>query len=59
MWWGPIFVYFNALEDAKEPTAADLDTFHASYGSGEPAVPAAWQEDALALWNDAVAKSKQ
>jgi rhamnogalacturonan endolyase len=56
---GPIFVYFNSLETAKEPTPADLDKFHASYGSGEPAVPAAWRDDALALWDDAVAKSKE
>jgi rhamnogalacturonan endolyase len=56
---GPIFVYFNSLQDAKEPTAADLDKFHASYGSGDPAVPTAWHDDALALWNDAVAKSKE
>ena len=56
---GPIFVYFNALADAKEPTQADLDAFKASYGSGEPAVPQAWRDDALALWDDAVAKSKE
>jgi rhamnogalacturonan endolyase len=56
---GPIFVYFNALATAKEPTPADLDKFHASYGSGEPAVPTAWHDDALALWDDAVAKSKE
>ena len=55
---GPIFVYFNSLADAKEPTQADLDKFHASYGSGMPAVPAAWHDNALALWNDAVQKSK-
>jgi len=55
---GPIFVYFNSLSDAKEPTQADLDKFHASYGSGMPAVPAAWHDDALALWTDAVEKSK-
>jgi rhamnogalacturonan endolyase len=56
---GPIFVYFNALDTAKEPTPADLDKFHASYGSGQPAVPTAWHDDALALWDDAVAKSKE
>ena len=55
---GPIFVYFNSLADAKEPTQADLDAFHASYGSGMPAVPVAWHDNALALWNDAVEKSK-
>jgi len=55
---GPIFVYFNSLADAKEPTQTDLDKFHASYGSGMPAVPAAWHDNALALWDDAVQKSK-
>jgi rhamnogalacturonan endolyase len=55
---GPIFVYFNSLADAKDPTPADLDAFHASYGSGMPAVPAAWRDNQLALWNDAVEKSK-
>jgi len=56
---GPIFVYFNALDNAKEPTQADLDKFTASYGSGMPAVPTAWHDNSLALWNDAVAKSKE
>jgi rhamnogalacturonan endolyase len=55
---GPIFVYFNSLENPKDPTPADLDKFHASYGSGQPAVPTAWHDNALALWNDAVEKSK-
>ena len=55
---GPIFVYFNALADAKEASQADLDTFTASYGSGMPAVPQAWHDNQLALWNDAVVKSK-
>ena len=55
---GPIFVYFNSLADAKDPTKADLEKFHASYGSGMPAVPAAWHDNALALWDDAVAESK-
>jgi rhamnogalacturonan endolyase len=56
---GPIFVYFNSLENPREPTQADLDKFTASYGSGMPAVPTAWHDDALALWNDAVAKSRE
>ena len=55
---GPIFVYFNSLSDAKDPTPAELDAFHASYGSGMPAVPKEWRDNALALWNDAVEKSK-
>ncbi len=55
---GPIFVYMNSLADAKDPSQAEMDRFHASYGSGMPAVPEEWRENQLALWNDAVAKSK-
>ncbi len=55
---GPVFVYFNALADPKDPTPADLDAFHASYGTGMPAVPQVWHDNGLALWNDAVEKSK-
>jgi rhamnogalacturonan endolyase len=55
---GPIFVYFNSLANAKDPTPAELDTFHASYGSGMPAIPKEWHDNQLALWNDAVEKSK-
>jgi rhamnogalacturonan endolyase len=51
-------VYFNSLSDAKDPSPAELDAFHASYGSGEPAVPQEWHDNQLALWNDAVEKSK-
>jgi rhamnogalacturonan endolyase len=56
---GPIFVYFNSLDSPKDATQADLDKFTASYGSGMPAVPTAWHDNSLALWNDAVAKSKE
>ena len=56
---GPIFVYFNSLANAKNPSQTELDKLTASYGSGMPAVPAEWDDNALALWNDAVAKSKQ
>jgi rhamnogalacturonan endolyase len=55
---GPIFVYFNRLDRAEEPDAKALDRFKASYGSGEPAVPKAWRDDALALWRDAVDTSR-
>ncbi|WP_443750419.1 polysaccharide lyase family protein [Asticcacaulis solisilvae] len=55
---GPIFVYMNALDSAEDASPKDLDTFQASYGSGDPAVPKAWRDNALALWNDAVEKSK-
>jgi rhamnogalacturonan endolyase len=56
---GPIFVYLNHLADAKDPTPAALDKLQASYGSGMPAVPQVWHDNAMALWEDAVAKSKE
>ena len=56
---GPIFVYFNRLADPKDPSQADLDKLTATSGSGMPAVPAAWHDNSLALWDDAVAKSKE
>jgi rhamnogalacturonan endolyase len=56
---GPIFVYFNAIDHPKDPSPADLDKLTASYGSGMPAVPKVWHDNALALWDDAVAKSKE
>jgi rhamnogalacturonan endolyase len=55
---GPIFVYMNALADAKDPSQADLDQLTATSGSGMPAVPQVWHDNQLALWNDAVEKSK-
>jgi rhamnogalacturonan endolyase len=55
---GPVFVYFNSLEDPKDPSQAELDKLTATSGSGMPAVPAEWHDNAMALWNDAVAKSK-
>jgi rhamnogalacturonan endolyase len=55
---GPVFVYLNAIENPKEPTQADLDQLTATSGSGMPAVPTVWRDNSLALWQDAVAKSK-
>src|SRR5208283_2122501 len=55
---GPIFVYFNSLDDPKDPSQAELDKLTATAGSGMPAVPAEWHDNAMALWDDAVAKSK-
>ncbi|MGP8259559.1 MAG: polysaccharide lyase family protein [Acidobacteriaceae bacterium] len=55
---GPIFVYFNSLDDAKDPSQTELDKLKATSGSGMPAVPAEWHDNAMALWDDAVAKSK-
>jgi len=55
---GPIFVYFNALADAKDPSQAELDELTATSGSGMPAVPVEWRDNSIALWQDAVEKSK-
>jgi rhamnogalacturonan endolyase len=55
---GPIFVYFNALDHPRDPSPAELDKLTATYGSGIPEVPAEWHDNSLALWNDAVEKSK-
>jgi rhamnogalacturonan endolyase len=54
---GPIFVYCNALADPKDPSPADLDILAAT--AGNPTVPAVWHDNALALWQDALAKAKQ
>ena len=54
---GPIFVYCNALQDPKEPTQADLDTLAAT--AGNPTVPATLHDNAIALWQDAIAKAKE
>jgi len=56
---GPIFVYFNRIADPKDPSQAELDKLTATSGSGMPAVPAVWHDNSLALWDDAVAKSKE
>ncbi|HVT81241.1 MAG TPA: polysaccharide lyase family protein [Phycisphaerae bacterium] len=51
---GPIFVYFNALENPKTATKAELDTLAAT--AGNPTVPQSWTDNANALFNDAIAK---
>ncbi len=56
---GPIFIYFNAIANPKDPSQDDLDKLTATSGSGMPAVPAVWHDNQLALWEDAVAKSKE
>jgi rhamnogalacturonan endolyase len=56
---GPIFVYLNAIANPKDPSQAELDKLTATSGSGMPAVPAEWHDNQLALWEDAVAKSKE
>jgi rhamnogalacturonan endolyase len=52
---GPIFVYCNALADPKVPSQAELDTLAAT--AGNPTVPAAWKDNAMALWHDALAQA--
>ena len=56
---GPIFVYFNAIANPRDPSQAELDKLVATFGSGMPAVPAEWHDNSIALWQDAVAKSKE
>jgi rhamnogalacturonan endolyase len=56
---GPIFVYFNRIADPKDPSQADLDKLTATSGSGMPDVPPVWHDNSLALWEDAVARSKE
>ena len=53
---GPIFVYCNALSSPKIPSDADLATLAAS--AGNPTVPAAWNDNATALWRDALDQAK-
>jgi rhamnogalacturonan endolyase len=54
---GPIFVYFNALENPKTPSQADLATLAAT--AGNPTIPAAWHDNGFALWHDALDKAKE
>jgi rhamnogalacturonan endolyase len=56
---GPIFVYLNAIEDPKDASQADLDKLAATSGSAMPVVPQVWHDAGIALWQDAVAKSKE
>jgi len=53
---GPIFVYVNALDNFKTPSQADLDKLAAT--AGNPTVPAAWKDNATALWQDALNQAK-
>jgi rhamnogalacturonan endolyase len=54
---GPIFVYVNSLASFQTPTPADLDTLAAT--AGNPTVPAAWKNNAAALYQDALAQAKK
>lgn len=54
---GPIFVYVNRLDHPQPTTKAELKTLSAT--AGNPTVPQSWQQNADALWNDALAQAKQ
>jgi rhamnogalacturonan endolyase len=54
---GPIFVYFNTLQNPKDATPAELATLAATQGN--PTVPTTWHDNAFALWNDALDKAKE
>lgn len=51
---GPIFVYCNALADPQTAAKDDLAALEAT--EGNPTIPAAWRENANALFADAVAQ---
>ena len=53
---GPIFLYYNSLQNPATPTQAELDTLAAT--AGNPTIPASWTANANALFNDALAKAK-
>jgi rhamnogalacturonan endolyase len=53
---GPIFVYLNSLATYQTPSQADLDTLAAT--AGNPTVPAAWFNNANALFQNALAQAK-
>ncbi len=54
---GPMLIYVNALDRFSTPSKADLDTLAAT--AGKPTVPAAWKENATALWQDALGQAKK
>jgi rhamnogalacturonan endolyase len=54
---GPMFIYVNALERFSNPSQSELDTFAAT--AGNPTIPAAWKDNATALWQDALNQAKR
>ena len=54
---GPIFVYANHLDKPQSTSQAELNTLAAT--AGNPTVPASWQGNANALWQDALAQAKK
>ncbi len=53
---GPIFVYCNSLQSFQTPSPASLATLQAT--AGNPTIPAAWTNNANALFNNALAQAK-
>ncbi len=54
---GPIFVYCNALANPKIASQAELETLAAT--AGNPTVPPAWKENAMAVWHDALDQARK
>jgi rhamnogalacturonan endolyase len=54
---GPLFVYCNALKNPENASQADLATLSATVGN--PTVPPAWHDNAIALWQNALAQAKK
>jgi rhamnogalacturonan endolyase len=53
---GPIFIYCNVLANPQVASPSDLTTLAAT--AGNPIIPPAWQANATALWQDALAQAK-
>jgi rhamnogalacturonan endolyase len=54
---GPIFIYVNSLATGPAPSSADLAILAAT--AGNPTLPAAWTENATALWRDALRQARE
>ncbi len=54
---GPIFVYCNALTNSEKASQADLATLSAT--AGNPTIPPAWHDNAVALWQNALAQAQK
>jgi len=53
---GPIFTYCNSLQSFQTPSPDDLATLQATYGN--PTIPAAWTNNANALFQNALDEAK-
>lgn len=54
---GPIFVYVNQLDHPAPTSQAELNTLAAT--AGNPTLPESWQENADALWKDALTQAEK